>query len=98
MPSPEDYARQAQRLSRRWKRGKLTTEQFQIESLKIALDLKEYHYLRAASDLLDAKKLLERWLASPKRFRGAYRNVPPDVVEETRAFLAQLRKESAAGE
>ena len=93
MPSPDDYAKQAQRLSREWKRGNLTTEQFQIESLKLAVDLKEMQYLRAASQLLDAKKLL---LALAQVVHATGVPSDPDMLEvvmRVDTFLKELDKE-----
>ena len=56
---PSDYlTRAASQLTRDWKRGKITQEEYVRESLKLSAQMKEEQYLRAASFLLDAKKLL----------------------------------------
>lgn len=56
---PSDYlVRAAQQLTRDWKRGKITQEEYVHESLKLSARMKEEQYLRVASLLLDAKKRL----------------------------------------
>ncbi len=76
-----------QRLSRDWKRGKITTEEFKIESLKLAVDLKERSYLRAASYLLDARRLLARAAEELEQAHGSNA-----TTEEIRAFLAEQER------
>lgn len=88
MTTDDDW-KASQRLARDWKRGKLTTEQFQVESLKLAGDMKERQFLRCASHLLDAKKLLARAAAELAQAPGQNK-----TAEEIRAFLAELEAAS----
>ena len=85
MTNADDSWKASQRLSRDWKRGKLTTEQIQIASLKLAVDLKERSFLRCASQLLDACTLLARVAEELEQARGSNA-----TTEEIRAFLAEL--------
>ena len=87
LTSHDDMWNAGQRLSRDWKRGKITTEEFKIESLKLAVDLKERSYLRAASYLLDARKLLGRVAEELER-----EDSHTGTAEEIRAFLAELEQ------
>jgi hypothetical protein len=73
-----------QHLTRAWHQGKITTDEFKIESLKLVVDLKERSYLRCASSLLDAKKFLAR--AAEELERACGQNT---TTEEIRALLAE---------
>lgn len=83
----DDLWKAGQRLTREWKRGQLTMEQFQIESLKLSVQMKERIYLRCASQLLDAKKLLAQ---AAEELEQARRSTL--TSEAIRAFLAELEQ------
>jgi hypothetical protein len=81
----DDLWKAGQRLTREWKRGKLTMEQFQIESLKLSVQMKERVYLRCASHLIEARKLLEE---AEERLRyGGERAATADKIH---TFLDEL--------
>lgn len=113
MPDPLYYAKRGQQLSRQWKRGEISQEQFQIESLKLSCDMKEAQYLRAASELLDARKLLQRVADlglqdAPDEpfyvcaFCGAQTQIPAEMRHHSDCLANEARaflaNENAAGE
>lgn len=62
-------------------------EPFQRASLKLSVDLKERSYLRCASYLLDARKVLKRTVEEWEQAHG--QNA---TTEEIRALLAELEQ------
>lgn len=88
MTSIDDVWKAGQQLSREWKRGRLTTEEYHIERLKLSADLKERSFLRCAAHLLDARTLLRRAAEELEQAQGQN-----TTTEEIRAFLAELEAE-----